>query len=87
MIALIIYARVHKPARCHATGNYRSCINDCEQTIKFSSKNVKAYYRAAKANAELGHATEAIRWCDEGLEVEPTNEMLIKVCGDTLCPY
>lgn len=61
------------------TGNYRSCINDCTAAREIDSKNVKTYFRASKALCALDLFAEAIKWCDEGLEIEPDNAPLIKV--------
>lgn len=49
--------------------NYRKVLTDCARAIKLNPKNVKAYYRSAKALYELDKIDEAIDCCDHGIEV------------------
>jgi tetratricopeptide (TPR) repeat protein len=60
-------------------GNNRSAANDCTAAHAIDPKNVKTYFRAAKALLALAQYPDALRWCDEGLELEPDNQTLIKV--------
>ncbi|CAM8973588.1 unnamed protein product [Rhodiola kirilowii] len=55
-------------------GNYRRALNDAQEAIKLSSSNVKAYYRAVKAALALGLLSEAMSYCKDGIERDPTNE-------------
>lgn len=44
-------------------------IEDCTKAIELNPKNIKAYYRAAKAANEIEKPLEAIEFCTKGLEV------------------
>ena len=65
--------------RSYISENYRSAVTDCEKARELDAKNVKTYFRAAKALCALGKYPEAVEWCDAGLELEPENTSLIKV--------
>ncbi|KAH9307420.1 hypothetical protein KI387_035331 [Taxus chinensis] len=68
--------------RAHANlllGNYRRALMDAEDAIKINSKNVKAYYRGAKAALALESLAEAGRYCRSGLEQFPSNMELEKL--------
>eukprot|EP00029_Vermamoeba_vermiformis_P007757 TRINITY_DN3444_c0_g1_i1.p1 TRINITY_DN3444_c0_g1~~TRINITY_DN3444_c0_g1_i1.p1 ORF type:complete len:413 (-),score=112.01 TRINITY_DN3444_c0_g1_i1:9-1247(-) len=67
--------------------NYGKTIEDAKKAIELNPKNVKAYYRAAKAYSALGKHTESAEMCDQGLKEEPTNKALqdeLKMAKDLL---
>lgn len=53
--------------------NYRKCINDCIEGLKFDPKNVKAYYRMAKAFFTIDKIDEALSALEFSLGLDPTN--------------
>eukprot|EP00027_Filamoeba_sp_ATCC50430_P002230 CAMPEP_0168550526 /NCGR_PEP_ID=MMETSP0413-20121227/5691_1 /TAXON_ID=136452 /ORGANISM="Filamoeba nolandi, Strain NC-AS-23-1" /LENGTH=341 /DNA_ID=CAMNT_0008581001 /DNA_START=35 /DNA_END=1060 /DNA_ORIENTATION=+ len=59
-----------------AKGNYRRVIEDCVEAIKHDDKNVKAYWRHAKASIELGKYKQSIQQCQIALQIEPENKAL-----------
>ena len=56
--------------------NYRSVLYDCARAIKMNHKNIKAYFRSAKALLALDKVDEAIDCCQKGLLLDPTNTSL-----------
>lgn len=61
-------------------GNYGRAISDSEEAIKLSPTNVKAFYRAAKASLSLNKLAEAQTFCVKGLDQNPDNVELKKLC-------
>ncbi|KAL4558616.1 hypothetical protein LXL04_036817 [Taraxacum kok-saghyz] len=61
-------------------GNYGRALSDSEEAIKLSSTNVKAFYRAAKASLSLNKLIEAQSFCVKGLDHNPDNVELKKLC-------
>jgi tetratricopeptide (TPR) repeat protein len=59
--------------------NYRYCISDCTNAIKYDPRNIKAYYRKSKALFSLKKYREASLTCQEGLSIEPTNQDLMEM--------
>lgn len=53
--------------------NYRSCIQDCAQTLRLNPANVKAFYRSATACLALDKLAEAADACNRGLAIDPSN--------------
>ncbi|KAH7410282.1 hypothetical protein DE146DRAFT_345042 [Phaeosphaeria sp. MPI-PUGE-AT-0046c] len=53
--------------------NYRSCIQDCAQTLRLDPSNVKAFYRSATACLALDKLAEAADACDRGLVIDSSN--------------
>jgi tetratricopeptide (TPR) repeat protein len=58
--------------------NYRSCLYDCAQAIKYNSKNIKAYFRSIKALFALDRIEEGIDCCQKALAIDPTNQAFIE---------
>lgn len=58
------------------TENYRSCIQDCAQTLRLNPSNVKAFYRSGTACLALDKLPEAAWACDRGLALDPSNAPL-----------
>lgn len=70
-------------AACHLElRNYRSCWLDCNAALRLNSRNLKAWYRAAKALLAVGRADEADGACAAGLAVDPDNGPLRAVARD-----
>ena len=64
-------------AACHLElGNYRSCTLDCGSVLRINGRNVKAYYRSAKALLKLDRVLEADDACARGLALDPENKAL-----------
>jgi len=56
--------------------NYRNALMDAKDAIRFDPKNVKGYYRAAKAASAISLWKDCRRFCNQGLELDPGNEGL-----------
>ena len=56
--------------------NYRSCWLDGAAALRINDRNVKAYYRSARALAAVGRLDEAAEACTLGLAVDPDNGAL-----------
>ncbi|KAK4226643.1 hypothetical protein QBC38DRAFT_418653 [Podospora fimiseda] len=64
-------------AACHLElRNYRSCTLDCSAALKLNDKNVKAFYRSAKALLAVEKIAEADDACARGLEIDASNAAL-----------
>ncbi|KAJ3122778.1 hypothetical protein HK098_002469 [Nowakowskiella sp. JEL0407] len=59
--------------------NYRSVLTDCSKAIKLDPKNIKAYYRSAKALTLLDKIDDAIDCIHHGLKLDPTNTSLLSL--------
>jgi tetratricopeptide (TPR) repeat protein len=64
--------------------NYRQCILDCGSALKINGRNVKAYYRSAKALLALGKIEDADNACAKGLEVDVENAALKGVAREII---
>ncbi|SCV03209.1 LAME_0H08592g1_1 [Lachancea meyersii CBS 8951] len=56
--------------------NYRRCINDCKLALQINPKNVKCYYRVARAFHSLDRADEAKQTVQFALQLDPENKAL-----------
>lgn len=56
--------------------NYRYCINDCIQAIKFNPLYIKAYYKYAKALQMLKKHKSCVEICKQGLNMDSKNSEL-----------
>lgn len=54
-------------------GNHRQCWLDCAAALALNSRNVKAWYRSAKALLAVGRVAEADEACAGGLAVDASN--------------
>ncbi|KAK2000127.1 TPR-like protein, partial [Colletotrichum falcatum] len=70
-------------AACHlALGNHRSCWTDCGLALRLNPRNLKAYYRSARALLKVGRIAEADDACARGLALDPDNKPLRDVAQD-----
>ncbi|PRP77002.1 hypothetical protein PROFUN_14691 [Planoprotostelium fungivorum] len=60
-------------------GNNRKVLEDCTEALKLDPKNLKAYYRAAKASLDIQKYKDAVSYAAKGLQVDPTNKELLTV--------
>lgn len=73
----ILEACLVNRAACHLElKNFRSCTLDCASALRINGKNVKAYYRSAKALLALNKILEADDACARGLAIDPENKPL-----------
>ncbi|KAK7748624.1 HSP70/90 co-chaperone [Cytospora paraplurivora] len=56
--------------------NYRSCWLDCASALRLNPRNVKAWYRSARALLAVGKVEEADDACAGGLSVDADNAAL-----------
>ncbi|KFP33874.1 Tetratricopeptide repeat protein 4, partial [Colius striatus] len=60
-------------------GNYRSALNDAIQAKKLKPTHLKAIMRGALCHMELKNFSEAIAWCEEGLQIDSKEKKLVEV--------
>ncbi|NXC00540.1 TTC4 protein, partial [Orthonyx spaldingii] len=60
-------------------GNYRSALNDAIQAKKLKPTHLKAIIRGALCHMELKNFSEAIAWCEEGLEIDSKEKKLVEM--------
>ncbi|NWI58267.1 TTC4 protein, partial [Calyptomena viridis] len=61
-------------------GNYRSALNDAIQAKKLKPTHLKAIIRGkVLCHMELKNFSEAIAWCEEGLEIDPREKKLVEM--------
>ncbi|OTA69047.1 TPR-like protein [Hypoxylon sp. EC38] len=72
-------------AACHLElKNYRSCWLDCAAALRLNDKNLKAYYRSAKAFLAVGRVEEADDACARGLALDQNNNPLKTVAREII---
>lgn len=54
--------------------NYGRVLTDCSKCLKLNPKNIKAFYRSARALFALDKLVEAIDCCDHALTIDPENK-------------
>lgn len=62
-------------------------VDDCRKAIDIDPKNMKAYWRAAKASLNLDLCRNAIEFCEAGLRQEPNDADIMKLkvaCAEKL---
>ena len=70
-------------AACHlGLKNYRSCWLDGAAALRLNPRNLKAYYRCAKAFLAVDRIEEADDACARGLELDPENAALKAAADD-----
>uniref|UniRef100_A0A8C7A2Z0 Tetratricopeptide repeat domain 4 n=1 Tax=Nothoprocta perdicaria TaxID=30464 RepID=A0A8C7A2Z0_NOTPE len=60
-------------------GNYRSALNDAIQARRLKPSHLKAIVRGALCHLELKNFSEAVEWCEEGLQIDPKEKKLLEV--------
>ncbi|NXU18606.1 TTC4 protein, partial [Pardalotus punctatus] len=60
-------------------GNYRSALNDAIQAKKLKPTHLKAIIRGALCHMELKNFSEAIAWCEEGLQIDSKEKKLVEM--------
>lgn len=72
-------------AACHLERrNYRSCYLDCHAALRLNPRNLKAWYRSARALLAVGKISEADDACAGGLAVDPDNGTLRTVAREII---
>lgn len=72
-------------AACHLElQNYRSCWLDCGFALRINPRNLKAYYRSAKALLAVGRVEEADDACAHGLAIDESSAALKSVARDII---
>ncbi|KAI1802190.1 TPR-like protein [Daldinia bambusicola] len=70
-------------AACHLElKNFRSCWLDCAAALRLNDRNLKAYYRSARAFLAVGRVAEADDACARGLALDANNGPLKAVARD-----
>lgn len=59
--------------------NYGRVLTDCSKCLKINPKNVKAFYRSARALFALDKLVETIDCCDHALTVDPENKPIKEI--------
>lgn len=62
-------------------------VDDCRKAIELDPKNIKAYWRAAKASMHLDLCRNGLDFCEQGLRQEPSDADLAKLrdnCAERL---
>ncbi|NXS38600.1 TTC4 protein, partial [Pomatostomus ruficeps] len=60
-------------------GNYRSALNDAIQAKKLKPTHLKAIIRGALCHMELKNFSEALAWCEEGLQIDSKEKKLVEM--------
>lgn len=76
---LIAVLYTNRAAAHYRIGNYRSALNDSIEARKCKSDHLKAIIRGALCYVELKMFTEAVAWCDDALQLSPTDEKMKNV--------
>lgn len=75
LIKAVVYS--NKAACELSLKNYRRCINDCKKSLSIDSKNIKAYFRMAKAFMMLKLFDESLESIQFGLLLDKDNKSLL----------
>lgn len=62
-------------------------VDDCRKAIELDPKNLKSYWRAAKASLNLDLCKNGIEFCEAGLKIHPKDPDLLKLrdsCAEKL---
>lgn len=72
-------------AACHlSVKNYRSCWLDCAAALRLNPRNIKAYFRSARALLAVDRIEEADDVCACGLSLDESNASLRAVADDII---
>lgn len=77
LLSAVLYT--NRAAAHYRIGNYRSALNDSIEARTYKSDHLKAIVRGALCYVELKLFTEAFAWCDEALQLSPTDEKMKNV--------
>ncbi|XP_054429611.1 tetratricopeptide repeat protein 4 [Pteronotus mesoamericanus] len=69
----------NRAAAQYYLGNFRSALNDVMAARKLKLRHLKAIVRGALCHLELKNFAEAVRWCDEGLQIDAKEKTLLEV--------
>ncbi|KAL2772483.1 tetratricopeptide repeat protein 4 isoform 2 [Daubentonia madagascariensis] len=69
----------NRAAAQYYLGNFRSALNDVSAARKLKPCHLKAIVRGALCHLELKHFAEAVKWCDEGLQIDAKEKKLLEV--------
>ncbi|XP_071487542.1 tetratricopeptide repeat protein 4-like [Diadema antillarum] len=58
-------------------GNHRSSLNDAKEALNLKPDHLKAALRVIQSCMELKDYSEAVLWCDRGLQISSKNEVMI----------
>lgn len=59
-------------------GNYARVLEDCAAALEANPKNLKAYFRAARAHAHLDRFEQALSYIADGLKIDAKNVGMLK---------
>lgn len=80
--AMLAALHVNRAACNLELDNYRSAWLDCTAALRLDPRNVKAYYRAARALLKVDRVAEADDMCARGLAFDGENKALRAVATD-----
>uniref|UniRef100_A0A4X1WB89 Tetratricopeptide repeat domain 4 n=1 Tax=Sus scrofa TaxID=9823 RepID=A0A4X1WB89_PIG len=69
----------NRAAAQYYLGNFRSALNDVTAARKLKPCHLKAIVRGALCHLELKNYSEAVTWCDEGLQIDATEKKLLEM--------
>ncbi|EPQ29519.1 uncharacterized protein PFL1_02738 [Pseudozyma flocculosa PF-1] len=56
--------------------NYGMCLRDTSATLAINPRNIKAYYRAARALLALDRSADCVKTCDLALTIDDANQAI-----------
>uniref|UniRef100_A0A8C5WM28 Tetratricopeptide repeat domain 4 n=1 Tax=Leptobrachium leishanense TaxID=445787 RepID=A0A8C5WM28_9ANUR len=68
----------NRAAAQYHLGNNRSALNDATAARKLKPDHFKALIRGALCYMEMKNYAEALKWCDEGLKIDPIEKKLLE---------
>ncbi|KAJ6789928.1 hypothetical protein PWT90_10018 [Aphanocladium album] len=80
--AMLVSMYVNRAACNLELDNFRSVWLDCTAALRLDPRNVKAYYRAARALLKVDRVDEADDMCARGLAFDADNKALRSVAAD-----
>lgn len=69
----------NRAAAQYYMGNFRSALNDAMAARKRKPWHLKAIIRGALCHLELKNYAEAVNWCDDGLQIDAKEKVLLDV--------
>eukprot|EP00747_Dinoflagellata_sp_TGD_P168715 gnl/TRDRNA2_/TRDRNA2_195771_c0_seq1.p1 gnl/TRDRNA2_/TRDRNA2_195771_c0~~gnl/TRDRNA2_/TRDRNA2_195771_c0_seq1.p1 ORF type:complete len:367 (-),score=128.96 gnl/TRDRNA2_/TRDRNA2_195771_c0_seq1:75-1175(-) len=86
---LVLNAQLHSN-RAHVRillRQFVEAVDDCRKAIELDPKNLKSYFRAAKASMQLDLIRNGVQFCEQGLLQKPDDADLLKLrdsCAEKL---